>query len=276
MFPSFFIMILSKFYTNFINFTYNYFHTSKSEATKMFDPTHSVDKNNKSFREKFVDFYHEINGLIPINFWWFLMCIPIVTIPPATAGLFYAAYKNKNGEAVTRQTFFEGFKKYALFSYIRAGINIILAYVFTLGLSVYTQMEWKYSTVFAGLLALFALVWAMLQVYSLPIVFEMKTKNYFFALQNSFLLLFLKPGRTLSTLLFNIVMMVISIVTFLPLLVFTGAAIAMNTLITMEDSLAKLNKTVEDNRERMGLDPEEKDSKFPPLDSKDVKDSSEK
>ena len=204
------------------------------------------------------------------------MCIPVVTIPPATVGLFYAAYKNKQGEAVTRQTFFEGFKKFALFSYIRAILNIVMTYIFLVGLNVYTQMDWQYSNIFAGLLGLFALIWAMLQVYSLPIVFEMKTKNYFFALQNSLLLLFLKPVRTFTTMLFNIVIMVVSIITFIPLFMFTGAGIAMNTLITMEEALAKLNDTVAENRKRMGLDPDdgeedddENKNKFPPMDDED-------
>ena len=231
----------------------------------MFNPTHSTDKENKSFKENFINFYHEINGIMPVNFWWFLMCIPIVTIPPATAGMFYAAYQNKQGNVVNRATFFEGFKKYAGYAYLRAIINLVLAYIFMIGLSVYTQMDWKYSKVFAGLLGLFALVWLLLQVYSLPVVFEMKTKNYFYALQNSFLLFFLKPGRTLMTLVFNIIIIILSALTVIPFFVFTGAGIAMTSILTMDDALEKLNKTVAANRERMGLDPDdENDSKFPP------------
>ncbi len=231
----------------------------------MFNPTHSTDKENKSFKENFIDFYHEINGIMPVNFWWFLMCIPIVTIPPATAGMFYAAYQNKQGNVVNRATFFEGFKKYAGYAYLRAIINLVLAYIFMIGLSVYTQMDWKYSKVFAGLLGLFALVWLLLQVYSLPVVFEMKTKNYFYALQNSFLLFFLKPGRTLMTLVFNIIIIILSVLTVIPFFVFTGAGISMTSILTMDDALEKLNKTVAANRERMGLDPDdENDSKFPP------------
>jgi hypothetical protein len=231
----------------------------------MFNPTHSADKENKSFKESFVDFYHEINGIMPVNFWWFLLCIPIVTIPPATAGMFYAAYQNKKGNVVNKATFFEGFKKYAGFAYLRTIINLILAYVFMVGFSVYTQMDWRYSKVFAGLLGLFALVWILMQVYSLPVVFEMKTKNYFYALQNSFLLFFLKPGRTLMTVIVNLIIFALSVLTVIPLFVFTGAGISMMSILTMEDALEKLNKTVAANRERMGLDPEEEtDGKLPP------------
>lgn len=215
-----------------------------------------VDKQNKTSKEKIIDFYHEVNGLMGINIIWFLLCLPIVTIPPAMVGMFYAAYKNKKGEFVDRSTFFEGFKKYAGFSYIHAAANLMFGYLFLNGFLIYTNMEWKYGNVFASLLGLFSLLWLLLQIFSLPIVFEMKTTNYFYALQNSLLLLFLKPGRAITTLLLNLVVLALSIVTFFPLIFLTGAIISMITISTMDDALKKLNKTVEKNRKRMGLDEE--------------------
>ena len=69
---------------------------------------------------------YDFGDLMVSNVLWVLLMVPIVTIPPAFAGLYYATSQLAHNESVTRQIFFKGFKKYFLASYKWFFFNVIV------------------------------------------------------------------------------------------------------------------------------------------------------
>jgi uncharacterized membrane protein YesL len=141
--------------------------------------------------------------LLTVNMLWVLLSLPIVTIPPSFAGLFYATNRLANQEQVTYRTFFAGFKKYFWKSYIWFLINAIviglLIFNINLGLS-QSEALWIGQLSIVYWILLF--IWSYLQMYHFPFLIEQDEPRLFLALRNSALF-------WLKYLIFNIFLVII-------------------------------------------------------------------
>lgn len=81
---------------------------------------------NDYFRTVLHALRFSFDELLTVNVLWVLLTIPIVTIPPAFAGLYYATNQLANDKKVTRHTFFDGFKKYFSKSYLWFLVNTVV------------------------------------------------------------------------------------------------------------------------------------------------------
>jgi uncharacterized membrane protein YesL len=122
--------------------------------------------------------------LIIISLYWLVLCIPVITIIPATAALYYAAVKGvrRDRSNITRE-FFKAFKLNLKQGMCISGIYIVLGimlyscYDFARGVKAGTGLGPLYYT----LTIVVSIVLAMVTLYLIPVLsrFELKTTNVF-------------------------------------------------------------------------------------------------
>jgi len=158
---------------------------------------------------------YNFSELMTINLFWALLSIPIVTIPPALAGLSYATYQIIANQKVTKQTFFIGFKKYFAVSYVWFFSYVLVAglLLFNIDLGIQQQnIGWigALSGVYWVLLA----AWIFFQVYSLPFFVQQEKPKVIMAIRNSVILWLKNP--IFSVILTLVLLVIIIISTLLP------------------------------------------------------------
>lgn len=86
-------------------------------------------------------FLSRLADLVILSFWWFVCCIPIVTIGPASSALYYVALKIVRKEEIrVTECFFKGFrenfKQGVAYSFIFVVLLVVLFfdYTFTAGI----------------------------------------------------------------------------------------------------------------------------------------------
>jgi uncharacterized membrane protein YesL len=132
---------------------------------------------------------YDFGDLMVSNILWLLLCLPIITIPPAFAGLYYATSQLAQTELSTRQTFFEGFKKYLFPSYFWFFSNVIVVglLLFNIDFSIkFPQVVWL--QLLRGVYWVLLGSWMLLQIYTFPLIIQQDKPRLFLALRNSIIL----------------------------------------------------------------------------------------
>lgn len=127
--------------------------------------------------------------LLTINLLWVLLMLPIITIPPAFAGLFYATHQLANETKVSWRTFFEGFNKYLLKSYVWFLANAIVLGLLLFNIDLALQrpeISWLRQLSLIYWVLLF--MWLVLQLYSFPFLIEQDEPRLILAFRNSAIL----------------------------------------------------------------------------------------
>jgi uncharacterized membrane protein YesL len=117
--------------------------------------------------------------------------MPIITIPPAFAGLYYSTSQLAHNELSNRQTFFEGFKKYFLPSYYWFFSNVIVIglLLFNIDFSIrYPQVMWL--QLLRGVYWVLLGTWILLQIYTFPLIIQQEKPRLSLALRNSVIIWF--------------------------------------------------------------------------------------
>lgn len=104
---------------------------------------------NKLFdlNSPFMIFLSKAADLVILSFWWFVSCIPIITIGPASSALYYVALKMARKEEIrVTACFFKGFrdnfKQGIVYSFVFVILGVVLFwdYILTAGLEGTTGM----------------------------------------------------------------------------------------------------------------------------------------
>ncbi len=134
---------------------------------------------------------YDFGDLMVSNVLWLLVSLPIITIPPAFAGLYYSTSKLAHNESGSRQTFFAGFKKYFRTSYYWFISNVIVVglLLFNIDLSIQnSQLLWlRFSS---GVSWVILAAWMLLQIYTFPLLIQQEKPRLVLALRNSAILWF--------------------------------------------------------------------------------------
>jgi uncharacterized membrane protein YesL len=150
---------------------------------------------------------YSFGELMVSNIFWVLLMIPIITIPPAFAGLNFSVSQLVINEPVNRQTFFKGFKKYFQTSYVWFFTNVIVVGIllFNIDLSIQnSQVLWLQYL--RGIYWVLLGVWMLLQIYSFPLLIQQEKPRLALALRNSAMLWF---KHTLFSLLLSVVIIIL-------------------------------------------------------------------
>lgn len=170
---------------------------------------------------------YDFGELMVSNILWLLLCLPIITIPPAFAGLYYSTSRLVQKEASSRKTFFEGFKKYFRASYYWFFLNLIVVglLLFNIDISIQnSQVRWLQF--FSGVSWVILFAWVLIQIYTFPILIQQNNPRLLLALRNSVVLWF--KYIIFSTLLsvIIIVLIVVSVYMYPLWFVITASLIA--------------------------------------------------
>jgi hypothetical protein len=155
---------------------------------------------------------YDFGDLMVSNVLWVLLILPIITIPPAFAGLYYATLQQVHYKSVTRQIFFEGFRKYLRPSYGWFFSNVLVIGILLLNINLtiqFPQVWWL--QLLRGVYLVLLVVWLLLQFYTFPLLIQQEKPRLGLALRNS-AILWLK--HSILSLLLSVVIIVLVVVSF--------------------------------------------------------------
>ena len=144
------------------------------------------------------DTYEELFVLIGANLLALLLLIPIVTAPPALAGLHYLGFHIANEKRIEFSYFWEGFRAHFLDSWKLAAVNIFVFGILGLDIWFYlSKVEGAWRALgFVG--AWILLIWTLAQLYTFPLLVRQKESNLFLLLKNAVLLTLAYPTFSLT------------------------------------------------------------------------------
>ena len=210
------------------------------------------------FWEAIKDFWDELFLLMLMNIVTALLLFPIVTFPPALAGLWNAANLAAQGKSIAWHDYFEGFRRYFFKAWGLALLNILVIGMAVANIRFYTpgiapfEIGETASTWIRGAFIAGALLWTIFQMYPMAALLEQKDQRLRVTLRNSVILFIGNPG--FSIVLFILLLLVAAISTLFA---------APWALVTLAILAVVCNKAVrhllEPHRERMRAEEEEKE-----------------
>lgn len=175
-----------------------------------------------------MDWWHEIGDhaipLFNVNLAFFVISLPFVTIFPALGGLYEAMLKIDRDGGANWGTVWAGFKQHAWLS-VRWGLLVTIGYVL-LGVNIWlfsnsTQVFGRYAVAFA---IVAAILWGVINQFSLPILLLQRDKNILLAVRSGFLIATRRPLAALGVTLISLLITLFSIL-LPPLFIFFSIAV---------------------------------------------------
>jgi len=148
------------------------------------------------------DVYDEMFMLMGVNSFTLLMCLPVVTIPPALAGAAFVAHRVAHGLAFAPRDFWAGFRMYLWDSWKVALPSLVGWFLLVLNLLFYSQQTDPYLRLLVILWAFVGFVWLGIQFYLLPLLVYQRDKSLGGLFKNAAVLAVSRP-------LFNLVLLAI-------------------------------------------------------------------
>lgn len=149
------------------------------------------------------DVWEELFMLVLMNLVTILLLLPVVTFPPALAGLWSVANIVAQGKSIAWSDYFGGFRKYFLKSWGLTLINLVVIALLAANVWFYTPdvFPFRISANLSFLIRAFwvslLFVWAVLLPYPLALLLEQYDQRLRVALRNAFVLVFTNPGFAL-------------------------------------------------------------------------------
>ena len=196
----------------------------QQENEKIFPESEFLESNEpKSIRDRFMDFYYGLIPLFTINLTWFLMILPVVTIFPATGGLYYAVLELERENTADWNTVWEGVKKHWWLS-LKWGLLILFGNIFMIAnVWFYLNLDQGWSIFPLTLSIVVLIIWSAITQFGFPMLLLQEEKKIFLALRNAYVIVVRKPLSALKVLLIGFLTTVISLL-LLPLWIFVSMA----------------------------------------------------
>lgn len=166
----------------------------------------------------FKDFYEEMFTLVGANLLWVVLAIPVVTIPPATVGMLYLTNQVAHHKTIEFRMFFEGFKTYLWKSYLHALLNLGVLLLLATNIWFYGAQfpDQQWAVIVRGIFVGLAVIWALIQIYVWPMLFEQEQPKLLLAIRNAAFLTFASPVITLVLGILMVLVAVLSVGLTLP------------------------------------------------------------
>jgi hypothetical protein len=171
------------------------------------------------------DWWDELFTLMLMNIVTLLLAVPIVTFPPALAGLWNAANVVVQGKVPSWGDYFAGFRHYFLKAWGLALLNILAAAIVFTNVRFYTpevapfEINPTLSTWIRGFFIAVGFLWAVLQMYPMAALLEQEDQRLRVALRNSVILLIVNPGFTVVLALLMLLVAAVSTFFVIPWIV---------------------------------------------------------
>jgi len=144
--------------------------------------------------------WEELLILVLMNLLTVLLMIPVVTFPPAVAGLWNVANLVAQDKSVAWSDYFEGFRRYFWKAWGLALLNILVIGALVANVRFYSPgvMPFRIGANASLLIRAFwvsaLFLWLILQLYPLALLLEQQDQRLRVALRNAFVLLAANPG----------------------------------------------------------------------------------
>jgi len=132
------------------------------------------------------------------NVLFFILSLPIVTIPAAWAGLVHMSYQAQKSPSAEFTLVWEGFKLHLRRGLSLGVINLIIIFVSFTNYAAYRQQSAFVFDLLRVLWALILLLWLTIQFYMWPLWYEMRNPTMSGAVRNAAVMLILNPLFTLG------------------------------------------------------------------------------
>lgn len=168
------------------------------------------------FWEAVQDWWYELFLLMFMNIVTVLLLFPIVTFPPALAGLWNVGNLVAHGKAVSWADYFGGFRRYFLKAWGLALLNILVIVTAIFNIRFYTpgigplEISDTLSTWIGGFFTAVAFLWLVFQLYPMAALLEQEDQRLRVALRNSAVLFVTSPGFTIVLALLLLLVAVVS------------------------------------------------------------------
>lgn len=146
------------------------------------------------------DVYDDMFMLVGVNSFALLMCLPVVTIPPALAGVAFVAHRVAHGLAFAPRDFWTGFRLYLRGSWKVAIPSLGGWFLLAMNLLFYSQQADPYLRLLIILWAFVGFVWLAIQFYLPPLLVYQQDKRVGALFKNAAILAVSRP-------LFNLVLL---------------------------------------------------------------------
>jgi uncharacterized membrane protein YesL len=164
------------------------------------------------------DFWDELFLLVLMNIVTVLLLIPVVTFPPALAGLWSAANLVAKGRAIGWRDYFKAFRRYFLKAWGLALLNGLVGIILVANILFYAPANVPFEispTLSFWIQALFlgvAFVWLIVQLYPMALLLEQEDQRLRVALRNAAVLFAANLGFTIVLALLLLVVAAVSMV----------------------------------------------------------------
>jgi uncharacterized membrane protein YesL len=164
------------------------------------------------------DFWDELFLLVLMNIVTVLLLIPVVTFPPALAGLWSAANLVAKGRAIGWSDYFKAFRRYFLKAWGLALLNGLVGIILVANILFYAPANVPFEispTLSFWIQALFlgaAFVWLIIQLYPMALLLEQEDQRLRVALRNAAVLFAANLGFTIVLALLLLVVAAVSMV----------------------------------------------------------------
>jgi uncharacterized membrane protein YesL len=177
--------------------------------------------------ETLADWWNGMVGLAMMNVVWLGLSLTVVLCPPATIAMYAVTNGIARGIGQHLDDFVRAMRRYVWISLRWALVNLLVVVILYVNLSFYgTAHGALASFVLVGLTCLAAL-WLAMQFYTGPFLIEQEDKRLRLALRNAAFLALATPVYTLTMLVAAGLAIVLSVVTVLPVAVFTLSFLAL-------------------------------------------------
>lgn len=155
------------------------------------------------FWEALRDFWEEIFMLALMNILTVVLVVPVVTFPPALAGLWSVANLVVQGNSITWRDYFEAFRRYFWKAWGLALLNLVVITTLVINIWFYApdnapfEISANLSLVIRTFWGFATALWVILQLYPLALLLEQEDQRLRVALRNAAVLLFANPGFSL-------------------------------------------------------------------------------
>lgn len=157
-----------------------------------------------------LDAYDSALEVLKANLLWFLLSLPVVSIPAAAVGAYYSSYKMAQRTTVNIGTFFEGIRLYVWAGYRFFLLNLIVIVILAVNFSFYGRIQEQWATWVQGIIVGLLIIWLALNIYTFPLYLAQTEKKLRVALRNSMVFYLRQPAMCLSLIAFLFLLAAIS------------------------------------------------------------------
>lgn len=149
---------------------------------------------------------------------WLLGWLTIIFGPPFTFGLFFVTKNLAYGDVIRPGKLWAAAKRYFWISWLWMLINIVVLAVIAGNIFFYDRFKAGWSLGVQITLLFLAIMWLIVQAYTIPYLMEQDDKSLKTAMRNGFVTLLSSPGFTLVIIIFFMLFFVLSVVFIFPIL----------------------------------------------------------